>query len=78
MSKSAPKVKTLTARPTEFPALTKAQRSWIAARRRELKAAISDGIESGKKDGYRALDSERILAFIQQRQTDRSKRAKRG
>lgn len=64
--------------PPQFPALTKAQRDWVAARREELKAAIDAGIESGRKDGYRAFDIERILCLIEERrQTRRNKRAKR-
>jgi uncharacterized protein YecT (DUF1311 family) len=76
--KRSPKTKTSTGQPPHFPGLTKAQRTWIAARRNELKAAIDEGIESGEKDGYRAFDADRILAFIEQRRTDKqAKRAKR-
>lgn len=78
MTKSTSKAKDLTARPPEFPALTKAQRSWVASRRKELKSAIDAGIDSGKKDGYREFDVDRILAFIEKRGSDRPvKRAKR-
>lgn len=65
-----------TSQPTEFPTLTKAQRAWVAARRNELKAAIDEGIESGERDGYRAFDVDRILAFIEQRRATK-RRAKR-
>jgi uncharacterized protein YecT (DUF1311 family) len=65
-----------TSQPPEFPTLTKAQRAWVAARRSELKAAVEEGIESGERDGYRAFDVDRILAFIEQRQTAK-RRAKR-
>ena len=66
------------ATPPLFPALTKAQRAWVVARRAELKAAVDEGIESGEKDGYRAFDADRILGFIEQRRANKTvKRAKR-
>ena len=78
MKKAVSKAKKLTGQPPEFPALTKDQRDWVAARRKELKSAIEAGIESGQKDGYRAFDAERILAFIQRRHADKPvKRVKR-
>ena len=61
-----------TKRPPSFPALTREQRAWIASRRRELKSAIDEGLKSGKAEGYRAFDADRLLSFIEQ---DRKKRA---
>jgi len=79
MAKRTTKGGTLTRLPPEFPALTKAQKAWVSARRSELKAAIDAGIESGTKEGYRAFDPERILTFIEQRRAQRTvRRAKRG
>lgn len=79
MSKNASKVVSVTRAPPRFPALTPAQRAWVAARRAELKAAIDEGIESGEKDGYVAFDVERILGLIHERRTSKSpKRSKRG
>jgi len=79
MAKSAPKTERTTAKPPAFPALTKAQRVWVSARREELASAVTAGIDSGEKDGYRAFDAERILAFIEERRLAKSpRRVKRG
>lgn len=78
LMKRTPKTPKPSATPPLFPTLTKAQRAWVVARRAELKAAIDEGIASGAKDGYRAFDADRILAFIEQRRANRSlRRAKR-
>jgi len=78
MKKIASDARKLTRQPPEFPTLTKDQRSWVASRRKELKSAIDAGIESGKKDGYRAFDVDRILGFIEGRRVDKPvKRVKR-
>jgi uncharacterized protein YecT (DUF1311 family) len=75
MSK-VPKSSSATQAPPRFPALTAAQKAWVAARRTELKAAIDEGIESGAKDGYVAFDVQRILGLIEQRRSKvRAKRA---
>ena len=63
--------------PPAFPALTKSQKEWVAARRIELKVALEAGIESGKKDGYRAFDADRILAFIAERRLKKKVRTRK-
>lgn len=79
MKSSKSKSNSGTIQPPLFPALTKAQREWIAARRCELKSAINSGIESGKKSGYREFEAERLLSFIEGRRSrsrsDKKKRA---
>ena len=67
MKTGKPKSAAGTSRPSAFPALTKAQKDWVAARREELKITVQDGIESGKKSGYREFDAKRLLAFIAER-----------
>ena len=71
MKRTTSKPNKLTGQPPDFPALTKDQRDWVAARRKELKSAIDAGVESGQKEGYRAFDAERTLAFITQRRADK-------
>jgi hypothetical protein len=76
MKRSTDKQAAGSTRPPAFPGLTKPQKDWIAARRSELKTAIEAGIESGKTDGYRAFDADRILAFIEQRRPKKSRTRK--
>jgi uncharacterized protein YecT (DUF1311 family) len=77
MKKTTRRSKSLTSKPEGFPALTKAQRDWVAERKKELKAAIAAGIASGKRHGYRTFDVERILSLVDRRQRER-RRAKGG
>lgn len=79
MAKNVPKSVSATRSPPRFPALTPAQRAWVAERREELKSAIDEGIESGEKNGYVAFDVERIVGLIRARRAGKAaKRSKRG
>jgi uncharacterized protein YecT (DUF1311 family) len=58
---------TLTSPPPRFPALTKTQKTWVAARKRELEDALGMGRDQLERGEGRPFDSKRLINELKRR-----------
>ncbi len=67
---------TLTAPPPRFPALTKTQKSWVAARKRELEEALDVGRDQLDRGEGRPFDPKRLIAELKKRRKAKTTKKK--
>ena len=67
---------TLTSPPPKFPALTKTQRTWIAARKRELEDALQEGRDQLDRGEGRPFDVKRLTNELKRRRKAKAAKKK--
>jgi uncharacterized protein YecT (DUF1311 family) len=66
----------LTSPPPKFPALTKTQRTWIAARKRELEDALQEGRDQLDRGEGRPFDVKRLTNELKRRRKAKAAKKK--